>query len=444
MMQPMPAARPASLPSSRARWALVALAATLVALLTAAVGARAADRAATPRIVGGSPIAIADVPYQVALWNPTKGTPLQGQFCGGVIVAPTKVVTAGHCVDGQDDPPATIRVLAGTGHLRGATEPAYPSGVRDVAIAGAVVHPSYSPATADYDVAVITTAAPLYEGSPGPGSAIAPVPLIRSGQTGTVTATGAALRVSGWGDVSGNGDYPADLRATEVRVVDQGVCGLQFLLQGGVTPRMICATAQSQDSCSGDSGGPLTGDDGSGRVLAGLVSFGVGCANGLSSGVYTRISDAAISGFVRQQAGLPADGAPSTPAPAAPAPAAPAAAAADTVAPRAKVASHRCTRRRCTIAITVTDRLPTSGVARVTATMRWTVRRRCRRDGRRTTCPRARSARLRGTLVGGARWSIATPRLGTDARYRLRIVARDRAGNQQRTPARLSVRRKRG
>jgi secreted trypsin-like serine protease len=281
-------------------------------LTTAASGAGAAQ--VTPRVVGGTTVTITTYPFQVALWAPTAGAPADGQFCGGTILDATHVATAAHCVfddaGGQTTPAGEIHVLAGTAHLRSSAEAAYPGTVRDVAAAAVSFDPRYDPVTADYDAAVVALSQPLWTGATpnrDGSTSIAPVGLITAAQEPSIAAAGSPVTVSGWGDVnpepaSGtpSPSYPQDLHAVTIPVVSAATCAGQY--GGGITARMLCAGQAGKDACFGDSGGPLVAHTGgvapADDVLAGIVSFGLGCAQAPYPGVYTRVAEATIGAFI--------------------------------------------------------------------------------------------------------------------------------------------------
>jgi hypothetical protein len=109
--------------------------------------------------------------------------------------------------------------------------------------------------------------------------------------------------------------------------------------------------------------------------------------------------------------------------------------ATDGASPRASRAQARCVSRRCTVTVRVTDPEPSSGIRRVTGTLTW--KQSCRKAGRRTTCTHTR--RVTGKLRSGSTWMLALPRLPR-GRAAISVIAVDRSGRIQTTPAKLSFR----
>jgi trypsin len=115
----------------------------------------------------------------------------------------------------------------------------------------------------------------------GPG--VQPIPL-----TSFEPAAGALSVVSGWGTLSSGGSLPSQLQAVEVFIVSRTECNNAYAAYGGITVNMICGGVPGggKDSCQGDSGGPLV----VGGQLAGIVSWGVGCALPNYPGVYSNVA----------------------------------------------------------------------------------------------------------------------------------------------------------
>lgn len=233
-------------------------------------------------VIGGQPAQVKDSPWVVALSSRSRfGDTRAGQFCGAVAVGPKKVLTAAHCLSrealGTDvGQVRDLRIISGRNELNG-------SGGKEIAVSETWVNPGFDATTNSGDVAVLTLAEALPEQDV--------IPMAEAGDAGYRAGTAAV--VYGWGDTTGNGDYASSLRSAKVSILPDSSCEEAY--PGGrngtyEASAMLCAGEPQggYDACQGDSGGPLVAQ---GR-LVGLVSWGAGCGQAGSPGVYTRISAA--------------------------------------------------------------------------------------------------------------------------------------------------------
>jgi secreted trypsin-like serine protease len=253
----------------------IALAATSGAAPAAGEGREHRARAA---IIGGQSADFAQWPFAAAILR-------KGRFhCSGAVIAPTKVLTAGHCVDGFS--PANLAVIIGRFNLVDRATGAI------FGVAAATPHPDYHEMQI-HDVGVITLDA---------ATAAPPVKLPTAEEGLTHGYPGQQLRIAGWGARAPFGfNLSKVLRsATETIRVDRRCRRAYRKLY--VVPAMICANGRAlkkygrprihETACTGDSGGPMVADLPRGPVVIGTVSFGGAfCGLGAAPTVYSRVFD---------------------------------------------------------------------------------------------------------------------------------------------------------
>lgn len=202
--------------------------------------------------------------------------------CGGAILNNQWIATAGHCVD--DLLLSQIRIRVGEYDFANVLEPyAYVErGAKKK-----VVHPHYNFFTYENDLALVQMDEPI-DFQPH----IAPICL----PPDRIEMVGRNATVTGWGRLSEGGILPSVLQEVKVPIVSNDACKNMFLSAGRheyIPEIFMCAGYEEggRDSCQGDSGGPLQvqGDDGK-WFLAGIISWGIGCAEPNLPGVCTRIT----------------------------------------------------------------------------------------------------------------------------------------------------------
>lgn len=197
-------------------------------------------------------------------------------FCGGSLVSRYWIITASHCtLDGSED---KYRVVLGEWDRNHPTDTV----VRVHELVKRIKHPLYNDRTYDNDIAMwkLATPADLHHFR----TICLPVPGLQLKNP---------MTVAGWG-VTREGDYQLStiLQEVNVPVVSSKACKAS-LGEYDITDNMLCAGGiKGQDACQGDSGGPLMGDhpDSNQTYLAGVVSWGLGCAREDLYGVYTKVS----------------------------------------------------------------------------------------------------------------------------------------------------------
>jgi trypsin len=256
------------------------------ALLFAACGPSVGPGGDSGEIVGGFPISIEEAPWQISLQETGFG-----HFCGGSILSEDFVLTAQHCTEFSGD----MLVLAGVDRLSDTNG-------QVVEVAEVIPFPGFVDPTQGKDVSLLRLAQPLaLDGVRTAPIAIADENAVAQG----LTDPGVSSTVSGWGALTEGGPSPDDLQAVEVPIISNAEAqasyedvtitddqlGAGFLVEGG------------KDSCQGDSGGPLVVPDaeGSGFLLAGVVSWGEGCARPDAPGMYGRVSE--FAEFINENLG---------------------------------------------------------------------------------------------------------------------------------------------
>ncbi|WP_054048524.1 trypsin-like serine protease [Alloactinosynnema sp. L-07] len=209
-----------------------------------------------PGIIGGEETD--DYPDCVAVGNDN------GWCCTGTVIAPTLVVTAGHCLTRG----CSQRVFTGV-------DVHFPDHGEVVQVDHSVAHPAYKPPDPLQDIAVLVLAEPV---------AVEPRAVATAEQIGQATF----VRLAGYG----NTDVHSIAGFGRRRMVDVPMAGKLAAYGADFASEFVAGRPfLDRDSCNGDSGGPAYVKVGDQWLLAGATSRATKssvrpCGDG---GIYTRV-----------------------------------------------------------------------------------------------------------------------------------------------------------
>lgn len=247
-------------------------------------------------IINGDSTSIRKWPWQVAIadrFNPRKPESARDRsFCGGAVIAPKLVVTAGHCVfDMSDQQIRNLEVISGRSRLNSnggqvsrVTSLEMPLDARGQRRFRNV------DGTADWDVALLSLSKPLSARAiklAGPDERASWSP-------------GQIVWTTGWGVANPRSDFsPNQLKSARLVMMPDRLCRRT---EGNIyrpnTMNCLGGPAGNASTCVGDSGGPLVARTSRGFRLVGLTSFGDLDCRPTTPSVDSRVSGKAMRTWI--------------------------------------------------------------------------------------------------------------------------------------------------
>lgn len=276
-------------------------AALLAVLILPGQSSAAPTEGAGISITNGKPARIADWPWQVAVARRPAGkgkrnTPRARTRCGGTVIAPDLVLTAGHCVASiRRSRAGRLEVISGRTWLN--SKAGQVTRVRDILMptdANGKRRYREQYGSADWDIAMLRLRRPV---------AVTPIKLAGPDEY-RAWAPGQTVYTTGWGVTRADSGVPSPrLRVARQVMLKGKVCrldnGRSFRVK---TMNCHGGPGGNASACFGDSGGASVAPVGGEYRLVGLTSFGDDFCRGAYPSVDTRVSGRVIREWVASQA----------------------------------------------------------------------------------------------------------------------------------------------
>ncbi len=236
-------------------------------------------------IIGGTAVHAGSFPSLAYVIN------IQGSYayqCSGTVVAPSLVLTAGHCAEntktGVRFKPSGYRIVTG------AVDPLAP-GATVSRVLGVIVYPGFARRLDQGDAALLVLANPV---------TVPPIALVTPSEMKRLKA-GSQATMAGWGLTSFAQRLPTEtLQSADTVVQGRRWCAANappFSAKGEICG--IAPPSYATGACSGDSGGPLLAQlpGGSSTIQIGIAVHVYGQCSTHRPSVFVKVS--AIAAWIR-------------------------------------------------------------------------------------------------------------------------------------------------
>ncbi|CAK1589513.1 unnamed protein product [Parnassius mnemosyne] len=234
------------------------------------------------RIIGGGAAAIDEYPWLVLLEYENGDT-----LCGGSLITKKFILTAAHCIKRSSEPKfarlaeyntssyPTDYVETDGGGLDEIT-------VEIIPIEKNLAHPNYTRLYVHHDIGLSKLKRDAVLGD-FIRLICLPTQDFRKDFKGEVNFT-----VAGWGS---DGKKFSDVKKyVKVPYVPTKECRASFTFNSIIESQICAGGRENEDSCSGDSGGPLMYEHGDTYIAIGIVSYGLGrCGTDNTPAIYTYV-----------------------------------------------------------------------------------------------------------------------------------------------------------